>query len=133
MHVGDSHTLRFTFDAEKVRAFALLTGDDNPIHTDPAFAATTRFGRTIVHGAFVASLISRGLGAEFPGRGTIYIAQEVQFLAPVFTDDTVDVRFVVTAVDERGRAVLDTHVYKADGTQVVAGRATVLIPKELRS
>jgi 3-hydroxybutyryl-CoA dehydratase len=130
--VGAAHTLSFRFDQAQVDAFARLTGDTNPVHTNAEYAAKTRFGRTIVHGAFVSSLISRALGAEFPGPGTIYIAQDVKFLAPVYTDDAVEVRLLVLSLDERGRADVESNVFKADGTQVLAGKATILVPKDLR-
>src|SRR5210317_380667 len=41
-------------------AFAELSGDDNPIHVDPAFCAKTRFGRTVSHGMLLSTVL-RGL------------------------------------------------------------------------
>ena len=47
--------------------FAILSGDDNPIHVDPKFASRTRFGRTVAHGMFLYSHVCAVLGAALPG------------------------------------------------------------------
>src|SRR5439155_363366 len=52
---------------EHVRTFAELSGDWNPLHTDAAYAATTQYGRPILHGAFSAGLVSRMAGMHIPG------------------------------------------------------------------
>lgn len=47
-------------------AFARLSGDDNPIHVDAAFAKTTRFGRTLAHGMFLYGLVAEALRRARP-------------------------------------------------------------------
>ncbi len=47
---GDSYTLEHSFSPDQVRVFAGVTGDDNPLHIDPAFVEGTRFDDNIVHG-----------------------------------------------------------------------------------
>ena len=44
---GDTFVFERTLTQGDFDAFATLSGDDNPIHVDPAFAARTRFGRTL--------------------------------------------------------------------------------------
>ena len=50
------------------REFATVSGDWNPLHTDPSHAARTAFRRPILHGAFSAGLISRLAGMHLPAR-----------------------------------------------------------------
>lgn len=78
------------FTAADVAQFAAVSGDHNPIHTDPAFAATTRFGRCIVHGMLCSSLFSTIFATQIPG--SIYVSQSLQFKAPVFVGDAVRAR-----------------------------------------
>ena len=125
---GNYYELSFTFSQDKVRQFAELTGDINPLHIDPEYAATHIFGRPIVHGMFVASLISRVLGMHFPGEGTIYVSQELRFTAPVFTEDTVRVHIEVLEVKKKGRLRLRTRAFRDDDIQVVDGEAMVIAP-----
>lgn len=70
-------------------AFAALSGDANPIHVDPGFAARTRFGRTVAHGAYLCA-IARGL-VEQLAPGAIQIEQAVMFPHPAPAGETLDV------------------------------------------
>ena len=116
---------------EDVELFARLTGDTNPLHLDERFASQTRFGRRIVHGMFSVSLISAVLGNDLPGFGTIYLDQQVRFLAPVFIDDTITATVEVTRLRGGGRvAVFSTVVVNQSGEQVISGEATVLAPTD---
>ena len=70
--------------SENVTHFAQLSGDWNPLHTDSRYAAETKFGRTILHGAFSAGLISRMAGMHVPGRDCLLHGMRLKFIAPIF-------------------------------------------------
>lgn len=127
--VGDRATARRSFSDEDVRRFADLSGDFNELHVDEAAAARSRFGRRLVHGWLTASLITRLLGMELPGRGAIYMSQSVRFTAPVFIGDEIEATVEVAAVDlARRRLTLTTTCRKvADGAVVVSGEALVMV------
>jgi acyl dehydratase len=128
LKVGDAATLSKTIRDEDVRAFAELTGDHNPVHLDDEYAAGTRFGRRVAHGMLAASLISAALANELPGRGTVYLSQQLQFTAPVFPGDTVTARVAVTKVREDKPVVtLDTVCTNQRGETVIRGEAVVLL------
>ena len=65
--------------------FARLSGDDNPIHTDPEFSARTHFGRTVAHGLLLCSVL-RGLVDQLLPGGKVK-EQSVMFPAPTFTEE----------------------------------------------
>jgi 3-hydroxybutyryl-CoA dehydratase len=105
---GDQFKWERFISAEDVRQFAEVVGDKNPVHIDEEFAAKTSFKKRIVHGAFLGGLISKVLGMDFPGQGTIYISQNSVFKRPVFVDTTLTVEITVTqVVTEKRRLVLD--------------------------
>jgi 3-hydroxybutyryl-CoA dehydratase len=83
-----------------------------------------------VHGAFLAGLISKILGVDFPGEGTVYISQNTLFKRPVFVDSTVRMEVKVTGVNaEKRRLVLDTTVLNSEGKVCLAGSAEVWLPE----
>ncbi len=125
---GMRASLSRTFGEEEVEAFARITGDVNPAHLDDAFAATTVFGRRVVHGMLTASLISAVLGTRLPGKGAIYVSQSIQFRAPVFIGDTVTAEVEVTSVDARRRRVTLATRCLVNGKVVLRGEAVVLAP-----
>ena len=128
LKVGDAATLSKTIRDEDVRAFAELTGDHNPVHLDDEYAAGTRFGRRVAHGMLAASLISAALANELPGRGTVYLSQQLQFTAPVFPGDTVTARVAVSKVREDKPVVtLETVCTNQHGETVIRGEAVVLL------
>jgi len=126
--VGDSAEITKTIDDTDIQAFADVTGDHNPIHVDDAFAKTTRFGRRIAHGMLTASLISSVLANKLPGEGSVYLAQTLQFVAPVFPGDEVTARVTVKEIREDKPIVkLETICVNQSGAVVIRGEATVLI------
>ena len=127
--VGDGFKWERHISAEDVRRFAEAVGDLNPIHLDQDFAAQSFFKRRIVHGAFLAGLISKVLGMDFPGQGTVYISQNSVFKRPVYLDTTVAVEIKVTQViPEKRRLVLDTNILNSDGEVCLTGSATIWLP-----
>ncbi|HNR62638.1 MAG TPA: MaoC family dehydratase [Thermotogota bacterium] len=127
--IGMINRQEFLVSEERVKAFAELTGDMNPVHLDEEFARTTQFGRRIAHGMLVASFISKVLGRDFPGDGTIYVSQKVRFRRPVFIGDKVTVEVEVTEKnDEKKRLILRTDVISESGEKVIIGEAEVMKP-----
>lgn len=125
---GDTASITKTITDDDIRKFADASGDHNPLHLDDEFAKTTRFGRRIAHGMLSASLISAVIAGDLPGEGSIYLAQTLQFVAPVFPDDTVTARVtIVSRREDKPIVKLATVCTNQHGEVVVKGEATVLV------
>ncbi len=129
LSVGSTAVFSKGVSAADIAKFAEVSGDSNPLHSDATYAARTRFKQPIAHGMFGAGIISAALGTKLaPEAVVIYLAQNLQFRAPVMAGDTLTATCTVTKVDaERNRLSLDTVVTKQDGTEVIRGDATVLV------
>ena len=113
-----------------VAEFVEAVGDENPLHSDEQFAATTRIGKPIAPGIWIAGLVSGVLGTQLPGPGSLYISQELSFLKPVFLGDTITARVEVAEVlTEKNRVKLKTLAINQRGEEVLAGEAWVKPPK----
>jgi acyl dehydratase len=127
--VGHRASMSMTITEKAVVTFAKLTGDNQALHLDEAFAAKTRFKKRLAHGMLSAGLISAVLGTKLaPGLVVVYLSQQLQFRAPVFIGDTITADAEVTAVDAERRIVtVRTDCTNQDGKVVVKGQATVLL------
>jgi len=129
--VGESASLSRTMSQRDIDLFAVISGDVNPAHMDPAYAATDMFHRVIAHGMLGAGLISSVLGTRLPGPGTIYLAQDLRFLQPVSIGDTITATLTVTEKHaEKGDLVLDCRCVNQTGQLVISGTARVRAPTE---
>ncbi len=127
-HVGQRASLVRTIGAAEVDAFAALSGDHNPVHLDEAYAAKSRFGRRIAHGAIAIGMISAVLGNRYPGPGSVYLSQKIAFKRPVYLDDTVTAVVEATAYRaDRGLMTLRTSCSNERGEIVIEGEALVLV------
>lgn len=130
IQIGDSASLTKTFTESDVHTFAKISGDHNPIHVDAEFAATTRFGRQLVHGLLTAGMISAVLGMQLPGPGCIYLKQELNFRAPVFFGDTITATVTVIKVrEDKPIITLKTICTNQEGAEVIDGEALLMVPK----
>jgi 3-hydroxybutyryl-CoA dehydratase len=102
----------------------------NPAHINETYAGRTFFKTRIAHGMLLAGFISNVVGTKLPGPGTIYIRQELNFLAPVRIGDTVPAGVeVVEVIPDKKRARLRTTCVNQDGTTVLEGEALVSPPR----
>ena len=125
--VGDVAEMTREVTGEVIRDFVAASGDDNPIHSDPAFAAVTRFRRVIAPGMLTASFVSAVIGTKLPGPGAVYLSQSLRFVKPVFVGDQVTARVEVTErLVERNRLRLRTTCANQDGDLLLEGEAWVL-------
>jgi 3-hydroxybutyryl-CoA dehydratase len=109
---------------EKVNRYADASGDGNPLHTDPEFAAQTMFGGTIAHGMLVLAYLSEMMTAAF-GRAWLSSGRlKVRFKAPARPGDTVSaVGHVARLVS--GRTVCAVECRNQRDEVLVGGEAEI--------
>ncbi|WP_325440473.1 bifunctional enoyl-CoA hydratase/phosphate acetyltransferase [Pusillimonas sp.] len=125
--IADSASIERTLTPEDIQLFAILSGDVNPQHIDPEFAASTELNDVIAHGMWGASLISGVLGTRLPGPGATYRAQTLRFCAPVRVGDTLTISVTVTGLDPATKqVVLACRCVNQHGQTAIEGEATVI-------
>jgi 3-hydroxybutyryl-CoA dehydratase len=128
--IGERASFAKTVTESDVTTFAGLIGDFNPIHVDAEYARKSRFGQRVAHGMFTGGLISAVLGNKLPGPGSIYLSQQIEFLAPVFIGDTITATVEVTSWRHDKRILtLKTDCYNQEQKQVVTGQAVLLVDR----
>ena len=117
--IGDSASFERSFSEKDVDDFAKLSGDSNPLHTDEAYAKTTKFKRRIVHGMLVGSLCSALVGMQIPGKRCLYLSQTLDFRKPVFIGDKLTVNGVVRSKSLSTRMIEIEIIIKNDAEETV--------------
>lgn len=134
LNVGDSAHFSKTLSESDVYLFAGVTGDLNPAHIDQEYAGKTFFKTRIVHGMLLAGLISGVLGNRLPGPGTVYIRQDLEFLAPVHIGETITaVVEIIEIQPEEKRVRARTTCVNQQGDLVLNGEALVSPPRRPKS
>lgn len=134
MQVGEVYKHEFQFSQDEVNRFAEVTGDNNPVHTNPEFAAKSQFRRPIMHGMLSASLFSKVFGTLFPGEGTIYLKQNLNFLKPMYVDTKYEAVFTVKELlKDKNRAVVETAIRNPEGFVCTSGEATIMNVHKIRN
>lgn len=124
---GDTYIHEVEYTQEQVNTFAEITGDCNPIHIDSAFAAQTPFGRPIIHGFLSAAVFSKVFGMLWPGKGTIYMYQDMKFLAPAFVNEKYTAQFTVLEVDTiKHRGLIQCCLVDSEGKIIIEGQAKLM-------
>lgn len=124
--VGDRASVEHVFTRDALATFVELSGDDNPIHLDIEAARSAGFEREVVHGVLVLSLVSRLLGRDLPGPGTILLGQELRYLHPVYIGDRVTANVEILSVRE-DKPIVQIRTWAETDVPVLEGTATVLV------
>lgn len=128
---GDKAEFTKQITEEDVVLFAKISGDDNPVHLDEEYAQGTMFKQRIAHGFLVGSLISAAIAKHLPGNGTIYLNQNLKFLAPVYLNDTITAHLEVLDFPKGTQVTLSTVCKNQEGKAVIEGTALVMAPKTM--
>ncbi len=130
LNMGDTAEFSKTVAESDIYLYAGVTGDFNPAHIDQEYAQKTFFKSRIAHGMLIAGFISTILGNKLPGPGTIYLRQDLKFLAPVLIGDTITARVEIIDISVgKNRIRLKTSCINQSGTTVLDGEAVVSPPK----
>lgn len=136
IQIGDTQSLVKTITESDVRKFVEMTGDDNPLHVNRAYAESTAFKDIVVHGMLGASFISTVIGTKLPGTGALWVSQNIEFLLPVRLGDVLTISCTVLKKHERERLLeLDTRILNQNQQVVLTGQGKVKLlttaaPKE---
>ena len=132
--VGDTAEFAKTVTETDIYLYAGITGDFNPAHVNEVYAKNTFFKTRIAHGMLTAGLISAIIANQLPGPGTIYLKQDLSFLAPVHIGDTITGRVeIMELIPEKNRVRLKTTCSNQDGVIVISGEGLVSPPKAPKS
>lgn len=131
LQVGDTYSFTRFISADDVHDFAKVSGDDNPIHVDADYvAASTDFERPIVHGVFLLAVVSKVLGKDFPGYGSVAVAISSKFVRPVPVDSEITVEVKIAEKIEKRKFVKARIYVYCGGKMSLGGEATLVPPSE---
>ena len=130
--VGDQFKQSFSFTQEDVDMFAKVSGDTNPLHVDEEAGKNSMFGRRIVHGFLGASIFTRIFGTLWYADGTVYLAQSMKWMKPMFTGQNyVGSITVKETIKEKNRVTYVCEVFdEQTGDLCITGEATLLNKKQ---
>ena len=125
LSVGQTATMTRTVSEADITVFAAVSGDNNPVHLDEAFAQTTLFKGRIAHGMLSAAYISAVIGTQLPGPGAIYLSQAMKFRRPVRPGDQL--RIEVDIVQLRNTVCRIKGVAKVDDVVVCEAEMAAVV------
>jgi len=134
INIGDTAEIKHIITQSDIDKFVDLTGDDNKLHVDEDYALTTSFKKPVAHGMLGASFISTIIGTKLPGDGSLWYAQNLEFLQPVRIGDELRITAeVVKKIDRTKTVELQTDIYNQNKQKVTTGTAKVkLVERALK-
>jgi 3-hydroxybutyryl-CoA dehydratase len=91
---------------ERINFYAEASGDFNPIHIDPEFAAKTALGGTVAHGMLILAYLSEFMTGSFGLDWLTGGSLSARFKGPAYPGDTITVGGKITGVTKENGAVL---------------------------
>ncbi len=124
LQVGDSFRISRTFTDDEVIRFARISRDYNPVHFDDRFAKAHNLSAPICHGLLTASLVTE-IGGQI---GWLASAMELRFKGPVYVGETIICNWVITEIDQNGRAKASITITKENRATVIEAQISGIVP-----
>jgi len=124
LQAGDSFCTSRTFTDDDVTLFAQISRDYNPVHFDARFAKARKLSAPICHGLLVASLATE-IGGQIAWLAS---AMNLRFKGPVYVGETITCSWVITTIDQHGRAKAAVTLTKPDGVTVLEAEISGIVP-----
>ena len=123
--VGQLAELSKTMQQSDIELFSALSGDRQPLHTNPELAKASRFGGVIVQGGVTTGLLNAVVAEQGPGPGTVFLNVNWNFSKPVYLGDTVTASVEVLEVRaDKPICVIKTVITNQKGEVCLDGQAT---------
>jgi len=128
--VGQKATRSVEISPEAIDRYADLTGDKNPLHMDAEFATEAGFRGRVAHGMYLAGLVSKVIGEDLPGYGSLWFSQHFTFDEPVYVGDVIKITVAIEHVST-GTRTLGVTVKGVDQNGILKfkGKGKVSMPK----
>ncbi|MBK9270871.1 MAG: MaoC family dehydratase [Saprospiraceae bacterium] len=129
---GDEFRHKFSYSQTDVDLYSKVSGDTNPLHTDPEVGKNSIFGRNIIHGFLGGSVFTKIFGALWMVDGHVYLKQTMQWLKPMFVDTEYEAVITVKEIfPEKNRVLYDCAIYEVStGDQTFTGEALLMNKKQ---
>lgn len=124
LQAGDSFKTTRTFTENEIVRFAEISRDYNPVHFDARFAKARNLTAPICHGLLSASLVTE-IGGQI---GWLASAMNFRFKGPVYVGETITCNWVITAMDQNGRAKASVTITKENGITVIEAEISGIVP-----
>jgi len=123
---GDTYEHSVLVTADTMHKFLEVSGDANPIHLDPAYAARHGFKANVVYGNFLGAMVSHVVGMKLPSKEVLLLRQSLDFRMPTFVGEEIALRATVAGVSEAvGTVALKLSFKSSSGTEVCTGQCLV--------
>lgn len=130
LQLGQEASGSILVTGELIDSFAEISRDFNPIHMNDAAAVQAGFAGRIAHGLICEAEVSRILGTEFPGEGTILLREHFKFLGPVYVGDQITTLLsVAELIPEKQRARITFTCANQTGQTVLTGEALIKLSR----
>jgi 3-hydroxybutyryl-CoA dehydratase len=124
--VGMNHEFVASFNEADVADFERISGDINPLHTDPVYAQAHGFQSTVLFGMLTSSLYSRLVGVYLPGQFALLQGIDVHFHFPCMANETLSVRGeIVYLLDAPRRIEIKASICNAE--RKIISKATIWV------
>ena len=136
-HPRERFSTEVTLHPSMVGAYVRAAGDDNPVHHDPVFASSTRYGRVIASGTHTAALLLGLTASHFSKRASMVgLEFWVRFRRPIYADETIRLEWLVIKVtrnDKLGGEIVELRgrITAQDGQTALGAKGRVLVTERL--
>ena len=123
--IGEKFAFEKLFNQNQFNEFAVISKDDNPIHTDPEFSKKTKFGKTVAHGMFLYANIIQSINSVFEKKPFIQLSQELMFPNPTYTNELIIIELIIKDIIETDIYVIETSIRKPNGSFGLQGKTII--------